>query len=317
MSKAPSIATVPLDERTTDPLEATQSLPSPIKPIRSKPAIKLGNTRVTGKEQFYTPASTADAILTTLNGLVPDMTSKTLLEPAGGTGSIIDAALRRGFTNVLSFDIEPHHDRVQQGSFLEQNLTEQHLLTVSNPPFGRNNSLAIPFFNHAATVSDYIVFIVPRSWRKWSVQNKLDRNFHLVKDDDLNVNYVDRDGNEVHGRDRLRTCIQYWKREGFVRPIISVQDMGLIEKCGPEEADAALTIFGYKCGTITTDFPRVKNTTSMFLKLRHRDAFGAIEQANFAQYFMNTAYTEALSWPEINAALNEQLFGDPKIVETY
>jgi hypothetical protein len=31
---------------------------------------------------------------------------------------------------------------------------------------------------------------------------------------------------------------------------------------------------------------------------------------------MNTAYTEALSWPEINAALNKQLFGDPKITET-
>ena len=281
------------------------------------PKIKLGNTRVTGKEQFYTPATTADSIFTTLNDLVPDMTSRTLLEPAGGTGSIIDAALRCGFNSVLSFDIEPHHPRVQQGSFLEQNLTEQHLLTVSNPPFGRNNSLAIPFFNHAAQVSDYIVFIVPRSWRKWSVQNKLNRSFHLVQDDDLAVNYVDRDGNEVHGRDRLRTCIQYWKREDFLRPTISVQNMGLIEKCGPEEADAALTIFGYRCGTITTDFPRVKNTTSMFLKLKHPGALAAAKKADFAQYFMNTAYTEALSWPEINAALNEQLFGDPKIVQTF
>jgi len=280
------------------------------------PKIKLGNTRVTGKEQFYTPTSTADSIFTTLNELVPDMTSRTLLEPAGGTGSIIDAALGRGFTNVLSFDIEPHHDLVQRGNFLEQTITQHNLVTVSNPPFGRNNSLAIPFFNHAAQVSDYIVFIVPRSWRKWSVQNKLDRNFHLVQDGDLAVNYVDRDGNEVHGRDRLRTCIQYWKREDFLRPMISVQDMGLIEKCQPEEADAALTIFGYGCGTITTDFPRVKNTTSMFLKLKNPRVLAAAKKANFAQYFMNTAYTEALSWPEINAALNEQLFGNPRIIET-
>ena len=280
----------------------------------SKP-VKLGNTRVTGKEQFYTPRATADSIFGALNELVADMAARTLLEPAGGTGSIIDAALRRGFKHVLSYDIEPHHKWVELGNFLEQDIAKHNLLTVSNPPFGRNNSLAIPFFNHAAQVSDYIVFIVPRSWRKWSVQNKLDRNFHLVQDDDLDVNYVDRDGNEVHGRDRLRTCIQYWKREEFLRPHISVQDMGLIEKCKPEDADAALTIFGYGCGTITTDFPRVKNTTSMFLKLKHPKALIAAKKANFAQYFMNTAYTEALSWPEINAALNEQLFGDPKIIE--
>lgn len=279
--------------------------------------LKLGNTRVTGKEQFYTPTTTADVILTALDELVPDMTSMTLLEPAGGTGSIIDAALGRGFTSVLSYDIEPHHELVQRGNFLEQTITQRNLVTVSNPPFGRNNSLAIPFFNHAAQVSDYIVFIVPRSWRKWSVQNKLDRHFHLVQDDDLAVNYVDRDGNEVHGRDRLRTCIQYWKRQDNLRPIISVQDMGLIEKCQPEEADAALTIFGYGCGTITTDFPRVKNTTSMFLKLKSPKVLSAAKKADFAQYFMNTAYTEALSWPEINAALNEQLFGDPKIIETF
>lgn len=287
------------------------------KPKPSSSAIKLGNTRVTGKEQFYTPATTADEIFATLDGLVPDMSSLTLLEPAGGTGSIIDAATRHGFANVLSFDIEPHHERVQRGNFLEQTISERQLLTVSNPPFGRNNSLAIPFFNHAATVSDYIVFIVPRSWRKWSVQNKLDRNFHLIKDEDLNVNYVDRAGHEAHGRNRLRTCIQYWRRADSLRPVISVQDMGLIEKCGPEEADAALTIFGYGCGTITTEFPRIKNTTSMFLKLKHPDALATAKKANFAKYFMNTAYTEALSWPEINAALNEQLFGDPKIIQTY
>ena len=281
------------------------------------PKPRLGNTRVTGKEQFYTPVQTAEYIFDTLDSLMPDIASMTLLEPAGGTGSIIDAAVGRGLAKVISFDIEPHHASVELGDFLAQTILERNLLTVSNPPFGRNNSLAIPFFNHAAKSSDYIVFIVPRSWRKWSVQNKLDRNFHLIQDDNLDVNFVDREGDEVHGRNRLRTCIQYWKRQDTLRPHISVQDMGLIEKCGPEEADAALTIFGYGCGTMTTEFPRVKNTTQMFLKLQHPDVLTAAKKADFAQYFMNTAYTEALSWPEINAALNAQIFGDSKIVETY
>lgn len=279
--------------------------------------VKLGNTRTTGKEQFYTPAQTAEFIFNRLTNLVSKLDGLTLLEPAGGTGTIIEAAMRHGIKDVISYDIEPHHPKVKQGNFLEQTITTSNCLTVSNPPFGRNNALAIPFFNHAAKVSDYIVFIVPRSWRKWSVQSKLDRRFHLLQDDDLTINYVDRHGQSVHAYDRLRTCIQYWQRQETLRPIIRVVESGLISKCTPQDADVSLTTFGYGCGTVRTDFPRVKNTTQMFLKVANADVLKALSNANFSQYSMNTAYTEALSWPEINAALNEQLYGDPRIHEDF
>jgi len=276
--------------------------------------VKLGNKRVTGKEQYYTPIETAESILNILVELIPDLTHRTFLEPAGGTGAFIEAALSHGIKKIVSFDIEPHHPRVQYGSFLEQSLELSGAVTVTNPPFGRCNSLAVPFFNKAAKHSDYVVFIIPRSWRKWSVLNKLDANFELIRDDDLNIDYVDTEGQHTFGKNNLRTCIQYWKRkESGKRIKYSVRDMGIIEKCKFDKADASLTIFGYSCGIVRTEFPRKPNTTQMFLKLKHPRALEALQAVDFSKFYLNTAYTEALSISEINYLLNDYIFGDPKL----
>lgn len=291
----------------------TESLCMP-RPPDALPKPRLGNPRVTGKEQFYTPPAIAESIIKNVHKRVGNLSGYTLLEPAGGTGSFIEAAKRHGLTKVISFDIEPHHKKITLGDFLDQEITRKGLITISNPPFGRNNSLSIPFFNKAAQVSDLIVFIVPRSWRKWSVQNRLDQNFHLVKDDDLAINYVDVNGEDSHAKDRLRTCVQYWERRETIRPLIKVQDMGIIERTTPDQADAALTMFGYNCGSLTTDFERRKITTRMYLKFTHPKAKKAIENSDFSKFYMNTAYTEALALPEINYVLNEYIFGDPKVL---
>jgi hypothetical protein len=146
------------------------------------------------------------------------------------------------------------------------------------------------------------------------VQNRLNQNFHLVRDDDLAINYVDVNGEDSHAKDRLRTCVQYWERRETIRPLIKVQDMGIIERTTPDQADAALTMFGYNCGTLTTDFERRKITTRMYLKFTHPKAKKAIENSDFSKFYLNTAYTEALALPEINYVLNEYIFGDPKVL---
>lgn len=283
------------------------------RPIPQLTKAKLGNPRVTGKEQFYTPPEVADRIFRNVQKRIGDLSGQVFLEPAGGTGVFIDAAKTHGITKVISFDIEPHHKKIVLGDFLEQEINKQGLLTVTNPPFGRNNSLSIPFFNKAAQVSNLIVFIVPRSWRKWSVQNRLDQNFHLVRDDDLIINYVDVNGDDSHAKDRLRTCVQYWERKSKLRPIVKVKDMGIIERTSPELADAAMTLFGYNCGKLNMDFERHKVTTQMYLNFKHQLAKKAIENSDFSKFYMNTAYTEALSLPEINYVLNEYIYGDPMV----
>jgi predicted RNA methylase len=278
--------------------------------------VRPGNRRVTGKEQFYTPADLALRLTKQIEPLVGGLKGKLVIEPAGGTGAFIKAAKELGATKVLSFDIEPKSDGVQLGDFLESNLEGINgAITISNPPFGRNNSLSIPFFNKAAKHSDYIAFIVPRSWRKWSVINRLDRNFHLVHDEDLSIDYVDDLGEMVWQKSNLRTCFQLWKRQDTERELIKVQDLGLVSKVSPEEADVAITVFGYSCGLVRTEFDRKPNSTVMFLKIHDELVLPALRKVDFSKFYRNTAYTEALSLQEIRFLLNEEILGDPSLAK--
>jgi predicted RNA methylase len=277
--------------------------PKSVTPTRAK----LGNRRVTGKEQYYTPRALAEDLVQKVKAIIPDFSSRTVLEPAGGTGAFVEAAKNAGAQKVLSLDIEPKHGDVTKANYLNAKLKLQDAVTISNPPFGRNNSLSIPFFNRAAEHSEYIAFIVPRSWRKWSVINRLDRRFHLVLDEDLSIDYVDDTHNLISQKNNLKTCFQVWQRKPELREIVKVEDRGYVTKVTPDEADVALTVFGFSCGRVNTEFERKPNTTRMFLKLNHPKALKALQSVNYQRFSKNTAYTEALSFQEINYLLNEQL----------
>jgi len=276
--------------------------------------VRPGNRRITGKEQFYTPSDLALRLATIVSKLVGGLDQKTIIEPAGGTGSFVKAAKALGATKVISFDIEPKAEGVLLADFLLETKSLDKVLnaiTISNPPFGRNNSLSIPFFNKAAQHSQFIAFVVPRSWRKWSVINRLNRNFHLIHDEELSIDYVDELGEMVWQKARLNTCFQVWEKRDNLREIMKVTDFGLFSKVKPAEADVALTVFGYGCGKVRTSFDRVPNSTVMFLKLHDSRVLAALQKVDFSKFYRNTAYTEALSLQEIRYLINEEILGEP------
>lgn len=268
---------------------------------------KLGNRRVTGKEQFYTPVETASWVIQKVLDAVPEAKNRTWLEPSAGTGSFVEALMHINITDVIAMDIEPHHPNVFQQDFLSWQTQHSDLVVVGNPPFGRNNSLSIPFFNKCAQIASTIAFIVPRSWRKWSVTNRLSMDFSCISDDDLFINYVNIDGQDVYAKNNLRTCLQIWQRTSSQREPVRIFDHGFVQKVSPQDADIAIKVFGYGCGTILQEFPRVPNTTLMFLKVHDRRAIKVLMQADLGRFFNNVAYTEALAFTEINDTLNRAL----------
>jgi hypothetical protein len=58
-------------------------------------------------------------------------------------------------------------------------------LVIGNPPFGKGNSKAIQFFNQAALFSDCIAFILPRTFKRISLQNRLNLYFDLSYSEDI------------------------------------------------------------------------------------------------------------------------------------
>lgn len=271
---------------------------------------KLGNRRVTGTEQYYTPADLAYELTKTALAQIPNWEQKSFLEPAGGTGSFVMALEALGAKQIVSVDTEPKHPKVQKQDFLDFEIQGEDLVTISNPPFGRNNALSIPFFNKAADYSSHIAFLVPRSWRKWSVINRLHQNFHLISDQDVSVVYQDQNGASVTGHDQLRTCFQVWEKRTGVREKIAVPDHGFITRSNPEDATVAMRVFGYGCGKVYRNFPRKPNTTMMFLAVSEPNIIDVLEGLDYERFASRTAYTKALSLQEINFLLNEKLLGD-------
>ena len=276
----------------------------------SRVSKKLGNRRVTGLEQYYTPSHLAKTLTETLFGLIPNPETRHFLEPAGGTGSFIEALKALGVESITSIDTHPKHPLVQNGDFLHFRATQPDLVTISNPPFGRNNALSIPFFNHAAEFSSHIAFLVPRSWRKWSVQNRLDLRFHLIHDQDVNLIYENQLGEPLAKANELRTCFQVWEKREELRVKTLIPDNGFVQKTSPEKADVAIRVFGYGCGQVLESFAAKPNTTLLFLSFEKPVTASLLRDLDFERFRNNTAYTQALSFQEINFLLNEKLLGD-------
>jgi hypothetical protein len=206
----------------------------------------------------------------------------------------------------VSYDIEPKHSSVQQTEdFLLEDLSHlSDVITISNPPFGRANKLCIPFFNKCAEVSTHIGFLIPKSWRKWSVINRLDNRFHLVSDTELTVDFI-HPSQEKKSKGKLNTIFQVWEKRDELRETISVVDRNYITKTNPDDADVSLTVFGRGCGKLKEEFPRVPNTTQMFLKCNEPWVVDALKTVDFSRFYNNVAFVEALSIKEINFLLNE------------
>lgn len=197
------------------------------------------NTRTTGKEQYYTNADTVDLCLAEVQKHI-DLKGRRILEPCGGTGEFIKGFQRIGIDNSLieSYDIEPKHPMVQQANYLETDfISVRGLVSITNPPFGRASSLAKKFFNHAADHCDYICYLIPKSWRKWTTQNSLDKRFHLIADIEMPKNCFYLPDGEESKKDVLNTVFQIWEKRETKRKKIKIPDNGLIKKIQPAKKE--------------------------------------------------------------------------------
>jgi len=90
-------------------------------------------------------------------------------------------------------DIEPKAHRMIKQDFLNWDtqalyLVRNKVLVIGNPPFGKQCSLALQFIKKAITFADTIAFILPLSFKKDSIQSKIDINYHLVESTELMKN---------------------------------------------------------------------------------------------------------------------------------
>lgn len=189
-------------------------------------------------DKYYTKDEVAKHLVEQVSHL-----SKHWVEPSAGGG----AFLKYLPPNTLAFDISPESDGVVKGDWFDVSLDLSGHSVIGNPPFGRNGSVAVKFFNKAAEMGcSYICFVLPKSFKKWSVKDRLNRHYHLVQELDLEKFSFTLNGDEYD----VPCCWQVWERKDSLRPIFGKYDSGLFKIVKRGEHDFLVRRVGGRSGEV-------------------------------------------------------------------
>jgi hypothetical protein len=221
---------------------------------------KTQETRKQGLDKFYTKSDVVSRCLNSLLLLYKWRDWGYVVEPSAGNGSFFHRI--PDCVDKIGLDISPDDPDIVQYNFFHYSPSpdKKNILCIGNPPFGKNSSLAVKFFNHASTWSSVIAFIVPRTFRRVSIQNKLNLDFQLVHDEDIPISPC-----SFEPPMSVKCCFQIWKRSSHSREKSVLEtshpdwtflqytkdkDSGVLHY--PENAHFALRAYGGKCGEIRT-----------------------------------------------------------------
>lgn len=184
-----------------------------------------------------------------------------LFEPCVGTGSFYHLMKenKRG-----GIDLDPKVEGIPTMNFFDFKEPLSGVSVLSNPPFGFACSLAIGFFNHCADLgAESIAFIIPKTFRKASVSNKLDQYYYLVLDETTPKNSFILDGEPYD----VPCCFQVWVRSDDKRALIDTtitcEDFIF---CNKKEADIAMRRVGGNAGKVLEGTDHTESST-YFLKI--------------------------------------------------
>lgn len=214
--------------------------------------------REEGLDKFYTlpiySKKCIDKVFDFYSGFKWDL----IIEPSAGNGSFLNQIPTEN--NIIGMDISPENSNIIKKDFFEYYppTNMKNILVLGNPPFGKVSSLAIKFFNHAAEWAFVIAFIIPRTFRRVSVQNKLNDYFHLVYDEEIQNKPCCFSPPMM-----VKCCFQIWEKKTIKRELIHLStkhsdwvflSFGPIDNNGqptpPNGADFAMRAYGGKIGEI-------------------------------------------------------------------
>lgn len=215
--------------------------------------------REAGLDKFYTIPAISERCLAAIGSRYKWSDWGLVIEPSAGNGSFLT---RIPTDAKIGIDISPEHSDIINQDFLTYTPPSGvgKILVVGNPPFGRVSSLAVKFFNHASMWADVIAFIIPRTFRRVSVHNKLNANFHLVFDEEIPMEPCSFSPPMM-----AKCCFQIWEKKETKRLLVELStthDDWTFLPFGPSDAngqptppsgaDFAIRAYGGKCGEIAS-----------------------------------------------------------------
>lgn len=213
--------------------------------------------RKEGLDKFYTLPECSKRCIEKVSTMYDIARWDLIVEPSAGNGSFLNQIPSN---KKIGIDISPEHPDIIKQDFFDYHPPPEHknILVIGNPPFGRISSLAIKFFNHSAKWATAIAFIIPRTFRKTSIQNRLDVRFHLVYDEELPNRPCC-----FSPAMAVKCCFQIWEKKDIQRDFVDLPKthndweflkLGERDASGqptpPANADFALRAYGSTIGEI-------------------------------------------------------------------
>ena len=227
--------------------------------------VSAESVREEGLDKFYTLPEIAAQCIAAIGKRYDWSTWDLIIEPSAGSGNFYTLIPSK---KKIGIDIRPAHKSIVKQNFLTYEPPSKYkkILVVGNPPFSKN--LAVDFFNHAAEFASVIAFIVPRTFRRVSIQNRLNLDFHLVKDIDIPL-----DPCAFVPKTNIKTCFQIWEKKDTPRKPVKLQtthkDWEFLkvtrrQRKPPKGVDFAMRSETGECGEIVEDYDDIGDPTKWF-----------------------------------------------------
>ena len=257
-------------------------------------------------DKFYTIQKTVLICLEKLSSYHNILISSKLIEPSAGSGAFI-----KELTNydVDAYDIDPPTTNfdIKKMNFLDVDLTQYNkpLVFIGNPPFGRQSSIAKKFIKKISNYdnTNIIAFILPKSFKKESMQKCFNLFFWLESEIDL-----PKTSFTINGNPHNVPCIfQIWVRKESkrqIKPVEYPKSFTYVKK--NENPDFSLRRVGVNAGFISESISDKSEQSHYFIKLKNN-----IDKNNFIDKFKtiefehnNTVGPKSISKKEFTHELN-------------
>jgi hypothetical protein len=255
-------------------------------------------------DQFFTRPEVATQFADWIKG--HNIINGRVIEPATGSKD-----LAQHFDNIEMYDLFPQSPDITAQDFLTSDMGyEEGTVVVMNPPYGSSSDLAIKFFNKAASIADYIAMIVPRTFRRHSVQKQMDMTWHLVDE------YVlPRNSFYLPAEDKMRpydvpAVAQIWERKEEVRHMPDLpktsEHFKFVQPRDADQATFAIRKKGRRAGQIVK-VADVPNPNSFFYIQGDRQALNAFQSVDWAELGNDVMGARSISQPDIVTAVQNKL----------
>jgi predicted RNA methylase len=215
-------------------------------------------------DKYYTAPLTVKTCIQKIKQHLSIDTDDLCIEPSAGNGAFIPG-IKSLACQYTFYDVEPEHNEIIKQNYLTLDIpvTRQKIHLIGNPPFGRQSSLAIQFIKKSAEFCNSFSFILPKSFKKDSLQKHFPLSFHLIYECDLPDNsfIVDNQPHDV-------PCVfQIWLKKEFPRIVTKkLVPHGFTFVKKEEDHDISFRRVGVNAGAISKETQDKSIQSHYFIK---------------------------------------------------